>query len=77
MTKRTVFSVDARNHGDSPHTKLMSYATMAKDIEQFVKQIEAPKISFLGMVAFLLYSSLSVNFIGLNIFSERLLDWRG
>ena len=45
---RTVFSVDARNHGDSPRTKIMSYATMAKDIENFIKQIEAPKISFLG-----------------------------
>ena len=40
--------MDARNHGDSPHTKVMSYSTMAKDIENFVKQIEAPKISFLG-----------------------------
>lgn len=48
VTKRTVYSVDARNHGDSPHTKVMSYSTMAKDIENFVKQIEAPKISFLG-----------------------------
>jgi hypothetical protein len=48
VTKRTVFSVDARNHGDSPRTKVMSYATMAKDIEQFVTQIGAPKISFLG-----------------------------
>lgn len=48
VTKRPVFSVDARNHGDSPHTKVMSYTTMAKDIELFVKHIEAPKISFLG-----------------------------
>jgi hypothetical protein len=48
VTKRTVYSVDARNHGDSPHTKVMSYSAMAKDIEQFVEQINAPKVSFLG-----------------------------
>lgn len=48
VTKRTVYSVDARNHGDSPHTKVMNYTTMTRDIENFIKQIDARKISFLG-----------------------------
>jgi len=47
----------------------MSYTTMTKDIENFIKQIQAPKISFLGKKV--LFNSGP----GLKILLE-LLTWR-
>ena len=58
VTKRSVFAVDARNHGESPHTNVMSYSTMAKDVECFAKQMKSPKVSFIGK-CWLLFSLLN------------------
>ena len=38
LTKRTVVSVDARNHGDSPHATQMSYSHLAADVRHLLKQ---------------------------------------
>jgi len=48
MTNRPVYSIDGRNHGESPHTEEMTFALMAKDIKQFCEQNNHEKISFLG-----------------------------
>ena len=48
ITKRAVYSLDARNHGESPHSKDMTFALMAKDVEHFCKQSNYEKISFMG-----------------------------
>ncbi len=36
-TGRRVLTVDARNHGDSPHTDTMSYPLMAWDLLKLVQ----------------------------------------
>ena len=36
--RQPFFSVDLRNHGDSPHSFQMDYYNMAQDLEQFIKQ---------------------------------------
>ena len=33
---RSVYLLDARNHGNSPHAPLMSYAAMAADVKAFM-----------------------------------------
>ena len=38
LTRRTVVSVDARNHGDSPHATEMSYSHLAADVRHTIKQ---------------------------------------
>ena len=48
MTRRKVVSVDARNHGDSPHTPDMSYSLIAKDMTHLFKQLQMDKINFMG-----------------------------
>jgi len=48
ITNRTVYSIDGRNHGESPHTAEMTFALMAKDIKQFCEQNNHEKISFIG-----------------------------
>jgi pimeloyl-ACP methyl ester carboxylesterase len=48
ITKRSVYAVDARNHGESPHTNVMSYSSMAKDVEAFAKQTKSSKVSYIG-----------------------------
>lgn len=48
ITKRTVYSVDGRNHGESPHSPDMTFALMARDIQNFHKQLNYEKISFMG-----------------------------
>jgi pimeloyl-ACP methyl ester carboxylesterase len=44
----TVFSVDQRNHGHSPHHDEMSYDAMADDLERFCHAHELPSIAVLG-----------------------------
>ncbi len=39
--KQRVYSLDLRNHGQSPHTELMDYPSMAQDLSEFIKQIVA------------------------------------
>jgi len=48
ISKRSVFSVDGRNHGESPHSPEMSLPIMASDLHHFVDQIGLEKISFMG-----------------------------
>ena len=52
---RKVINVDARNHGESPHTKEMSLPLMTKDIFHLMKQCNfkdqlsgGRKFSFMG-----------------------------
>jgi len=48
-TQRKVVNVDARNHGESPHTNDMSLPLMAKDVAHLVKKMpNTDKISFMG-----------------------------
>lgn len=48
ISKRSVFALDGRNHGESPHSIEMSLALMAKDIRHFTNQVGIQKISFMG-----------------------------
>ena len=48
ISKRSVFAVDGRNHGESPHTIDMTLPLMATDVQHFVSQIGLEKISFMG-----------------------------
>ncbi|KAL6436410.1 hypothetical protein ACFW04_004732 [Cataglyphis niger] len=47
-TKRKVIAVDARNHGDSPHTSNMSYEDMTEDVIQLLNNLEFEKAILLG-----------------------------
>lgn len=48
MSKRSVFALDGRNHGESPHSVEMSLGLMAKDVRHFANQVGIDKISFMG-----------------------------
>jgi len=56
VTQRKIINVDARNHGESPHTTEMSLPLMTKDIVHLLRQMKAEdglccpkdKYSFLG-----------------------------
>lgn len=43
-----VYALDARNHGDSPHTADMDYLLMANDLELFFKEREVKRAALLG-----------------------------
>lgn len=47
-TQRKVIAVDARNHGDSPHSSEMSYKHMAQDIVQLLNDLEFEKAILIG-----------------------------
>lgn len=47
-TNRKIFTVDARNHGDSPHTETMTYYDMAEDIKLFMSDINTKKAALIG-----------------------------
>ena len=40
--------MDARNHGDSPHTEEMSYDLMAGDLARLVHNLSLPAVSLAG-----------------------------
>ncbi len=46
--KRVVYSVDLRNHGQSPWSDDMDYTVMAKDVQQFMQGLDHQNISLLG-----------------------------
>jgi esterase len=53
MTRRlsedfTVFAVDARNHGKSPHSQEMTYPLMAADVLEFMTQHRLDRANLLG-----------------------------
>ena len=43
-----VWTLDARNHGDSPHADLMSYQEMAEDVVRFFDENELENVILLG-----------------------------
>ncbi len=43
-----IFTLDARNHGDSPHTDTMSYSEMAQDVVEFMDKQHLNKTSLIG-----------------------------
>ncbi|CAE6473914.1 unnamed protein product [Rhizoctonia solani] len=45
---RPVYTVDLRNHGDSPHSAVMDYSAMASDILQFCQSKSLSDISLVG-----------------------------
>jgi esterase len=53
MSKRlaalyTVFAIDLRNHGHSPHSGVMNYPLMAEDLREFVDEHAVSKAFLLG-----------------------------
>lgn len=47
-TKRKIIAVDARNHGDSPHSSNMSYKDMAEDMIQLLIDLDLKKVVLVG-----------------------------
>ncbi|XP_070162561.1 sn-1-specific diacylglycerol lipase ABHD11-like [Polyergus mexicanus] len=47
-TKRKVIVVDARNHGDSPHTSNMSYEEIAEDVIQLLNDLGFERAVLVG-----------------------------
>ncbi|KAG9089218.1 hypothetical protein FS749_001524 [Ceratobasidium sp. UAMH 11750] len=45
---RPVYTVDLRNHGDSPHAEAMDYTSLAEDILHFCQSKSLSKISLIG-----------------------------
>lgn len=43
-----MITVDARNHGDSPHSSEMSYLEMAKDVIQLLESLKIEKSVLIG-----------------------------
>ncbi|XP_076755066.1 sn-1-specific diacylglycerol lipase ABHD11 isoform X3 [Xylocopa sonorina] len=48
QTERKVITVDARNHGDSPHSTDMTYSHMAQDIVQLMNDLGFEKSVLIG-----------------------------
>jgi len=47
-TGRRIVTVDARNHGDSPHTDTMTYPLMAADLAALVQRLGFTEVSLAG-----------------------------
>ncbi|KAK2726185.1 sn-1-specific diacylglycerol lipase ABHD11-like [Artemia franciscana] len=47
-TKRQVITIDARNHGESPHTKSISYNEMAEDIMDLMDSLMINQATLVG-----------------------------
>ena len=48
-TGRSIYMLDMRNHGSSPHSSKMTYYDMASDIELFINNHGFEKVVALGM----------------------------
>jgi len=48
VTGRRIVTVDARNHGDSPHTDSMTYPLMAADLASLVQRLGLTEVSLAG-----------------------------
>jgi len=44
----TVYFVDQRNHGHSPHADSFDYALMAEDFHELIQDLGLPKINIIG-----------------------------
>lgn len=43
-----VITVDARNHGESPHLDVMDYQTMSQDVAQLISDLSFDYVDVLG-----------------------------
>ncbi len=43
-----VVTVDARNHGESPHSDVMDYMTMSLDVEKVISDLGLHRVNLLG-----------------------------
>uniref|UniRef100_A0ABM5EMT5 sn-1-specific diacylglycerol lipase ABHD11 n=1 Tax=Pogona vitticeps TaxID=103695 RepID=A0ABM5EMT5_9SAUR len=48
QTGRKVLTVDARNHGDSPHSPLMTYEAMSADVHLLLHQLQLNRCILVG-----------------------------
>jgi len=48
LTDRRIITLDARNHGNSPHTSDMSYSLMAADVVKIIKDLNLGAVSLMG-----------------------------
>ncbi|XP_063002817.1 sn-1-specific diacylglycerol lipase ABHD11 [Elgaria multicarinata webbii] len=48
LTGRKVLTVDARNHGDSPHSPLMTYEAMSGDVHLLLRQLRLSRCVLIG-----------------------------
>ncbi|XP_044312120.1 protein ABHD11 isoform X2 [Varanus komodoensis] len=48
QTGRKVLTVDARNHGDSPHSPSMSYEAMSGDVQLLLRQLRLSRCVLVG-----------------------------
>jgi len=48
QTVATVYAIDQRNHGRSPHTDRLDYPSMAADVKEFIEQHELGRAHLLG-----------------------------
>ena len=46
--ERTVYALDMRNHGNSPHSSTMGYPEMAADVVQFLDELHVPSAHLIG-----------------------------
>jgi pimeloyl-ACP methyl ester carboxylesterase len=46
--KHTVYLLDQRNHGDSPHTPEFSYQILAEDLESFIREHDLGDVRIIG-----------------------------
>ncbi|XP_071447964.1 sn-1-specific diacylglycerol lipase ABHD11-like isoform X1 [Hetaerina americana] len=75
LTLRKIITVDARNHGDSPHNSEMSYHHLAEDVRALMENLNIPKASLIGhsmggramMLAALKYPTLVENLVVVDI----------
>jgi esterase len=44
----SVYALDLRNHGESPHSASMNYQVMAEDVLEFIEDRELSEVSILG-----------------------------
>ena len=43
-----IFAVDARNHGDSPHTEELTYNHLAEDLRALMNDLAVKRATFIG-----------------------------
>uniref|UniRef100_A0A8C9QQW9 sn-1-specific diacylglycerol lipase ABHD11 n=1 Tax=Spermophilus dauricus TaxID=99837 RepID=A0A8C9QQW9_SPEDA len=48
QTGRRVLTVDARNHGDSPHSPDVSYEAMCQDLQSLLPQLDLAPCALIG-----------------------------
>jgi abhydrolase domain-containing protein 11 len=43
-----IFAVDARNHGDSPHTNELTYSHLVEDLRALMSSLAIKRATFIG-----------------------------